>query len=442
MHSVVRAPSTVRAAKNAEAIAVLRRSALSLMDRLPSLTDRVVVLIQKQEPAYRSPALDPDGLWQEVHRSLQHNVGSLLRPGELREPARRCTWRIGADRAEQGLPLDALLHAFRIGGGAVWEDLLETAARLDPEGMRLLVHVAADVWNFVDEHCSLAADAYRKTERQLAWRRANRLRLMTDALLGGTTRISDLPEIAAALDLPEQGRYAVAVVTGDGTGPRPVPSAEPATEPSGEPVGEPGGDACPASQTAFQTVAGPEGGRSSGGIRVRWHATPEADFAIALLGPDGGPEDLVGALGPLSGRRVGVSSAVDGLAAVGEARRLAETALRSRPVAGDEVVLLHDHLPAALLVCSPELGAALTERVLGPVLRLEHTDRDLLLQTLTAWLECDESAQRAAARLCCHRNTVLNRLRRYERLTGRSLGRPREMVELSLALQARTLLSA
>ncbi|MFE2140143.1 PucR family transcriptional regulator, partial [Streptomyces sp. NPDC059466] len=85
-------------------------------------------------------------------------------------------------------------------------------------------------------------------------------------------------------------------------------------------------------------------------------------------------------------------------------------------------------------------GAARAERVLGPLLRLDPSDRDIMLETLTAWLACDGSAQRAARRLYCHRNTVLNRLRRCEQLTGRSLSRPSDVVELSLALAAHCLL--
>ncbi|MGV9234805.1 PucR family transcriptional regulator, partial [Streptomyces nigra] len=88
----------------------------------------------------------------------------------------------------------------------------------------------------------------------------------------------------------------------------------------------------------------------------------------------------------------------------------------------------------------PELGATLTEQVLGPLLRLDPADRDVMLDTLTAWFDCDGSAQRAGERLYCHRNTVLNRLRRCEQLTGRSLARPADVVEISLALTARRLL--
>ncbi len=137
--------------------------------------------------------------------------------------------------------------------------------------------------------------------------------------------------------------------------------------------------------------------------------------------------------------RIGIGNPVEGLAAVGEARRLADTALRICPAAGG-TVRLADHLPAALVVSSPELGRALADKVLGPLLGLEPADREVLLDTLTTWLACDGSAQRAGERLYCHRNTVLNRLRRCEQLTGRSLARPSDVVEVSLALTARALL--
>ncbi|MBN3928044.1 helix-turn-helix domain-containing protein [Streptomyces verrucosisporus] len=421
MHPVVRAPV------NAEAVAVLHRAARPLMDELPGLTDRVVELLCKEEPAYRAASVDQDELWHEVYRSLRHNVGSLLRPKELRDAARRCSWRIGADRAEQGLPLDALMRAFRLGGAVVWQSLVDRVTRHDPDGARLLVHVAAEVWDFVDEHCAVVAEAYRRTERRLAWRHGNRQRLMADALLEGTMRVADLTETSEALGLPERGRYAVVAVAGPG-------------------------------REAHRPLIR---SRVPEAVPILWHPRSDADLGIAVIGGDpaghGGPgepgdpdghgaadgllAELAGALPALPGLRTGVSFAVDGLARIGEARRLAETALRSAAPGGTPV-LLHEHLPAALLVSSPGLAAALAERVLGPVLRLEGADRDLLLDTLTAWMECDGSARRAGSRLFCHRNTVLNRLRRFEQLTGRSLGRPHEVAELSLALTARRVLQA
>jgi DNA-binding PucR family transcriptional regulator len=111
-------------------------------------------------------------------------------------------------------------------------------------------------------------------------------------------------------------------------------------------------------------------------------------------------------------------------------------ALLTCPPGTTDIVRLEERLPAALLVSQPELSARLVTDVFGPLLALAPADRALLVRTLEAWLECGGSAGRAAGRLYCHRNTVLNRLRRLERLTSRSLSRPRELIDMVLALDA------
>lgn len=404
-------PERLRSLADREAVEVLHRAARVLVASLPALTDRLVEALYEQEPGYRA-AIDADRseVWQEVHHSLRHNVGSLIQPREFREAAHRTSRWIGEIRAGQGVPLDAVLHAFRMGGAMVWQDLVDETARRDPDGVRLLVHVAADVWNFVDEHCGIVADAYRQAERRLSWRRENRQRLMVAALLDGTARIADLAEAAAMLGLPEQGRYAVLAVAGAPRGSQ-SDALPPLTLPASFP-----------------------------GAAVLWHPGPEASFAILpLQGPPGELSALAAALDVPAATRAGIGSAVEGLAALGDARRLAETALRACPGSGG-VVLLDEHLPDALVVSSPALGSALADRVLGPLDRLDPSDRDVIVETLTAWLDADGSAQRAGARLYCHRNTVLNRLRRFEQLTGRCLTRPRDAVEVSLALAGRRLL--
>ncbi|NEC17181.1 PucR family transcriptional regulator, partial [Streptomyces parvus] len=138
----------------------------------------------------------------------------------------------------------------------------------------------------------------------------------------------------------------------------------------------------------------------------------------------------------------GVSPVVGCLAELGAARRLAGTALLTCEPGSREIVRLDERLPAALLVSRPELSTRLLAEVFGPLLTLVPAERSLLVATLEAWLECGGSVGRAAARLGCHRNTVFNRLRRLERLTARSLSRPRELVDLVLALDVLRLSSA
>ncbi|MFB8104027.1 helix-turn-helix domain-containing protein [Streptomyces sp. NPDC056007] len=521
-HPVSPLPQRLRSLADREAVEVLHRAARVLVASLPVLTDRLVDALYEQEPGYRA-AIDADRgeVWQEVHHSLRHNVGSLIQPREYREAAHRTSRWIGEIRAEQGVPLDAVLHAFRMGGAMVWQDLVDETARRDPDDVRLLVHVAADVWNFVDEHCGIVGDAYRQAERRLSWRRENQQRLMIAALLDGTARIADLCEAAAMLGLPEQGRYAVLAVASAPGGPQQPGSIRPSlnlpsalapgaapdgrtgpegrsgsdgrTEPDGRTGSEgrtaldgrtasdgrsgaapgPGRDGRPhvvpspardwnphAAPSPVQDgrphvvpspapyaapTPSPDGPPHTPPVNAPlWHTGPDAEFAILrLTGQADDPGELraiAAALSAPAGTRAGIGSAVDGLAALGDARRLAETALRACPASGG-TVLLDEHLPDALVVSSPALGSALADRVLGPLDRLDPSDRDVIVETLTAWLDADGSAQRAGARLYCHRNTVLNRLRRFEQLTGRCLTRPRDAVEVSLALAARRLLA-
>ncbi|MFF2197150.1 helix-turn-helix domain-containing protein, partial [Streptomyces sp. NPDC058157] len=132
--------------------------------------------------------------------------------------------------------------------------------------------------------------------------------------------------------------------------------------------------------------------------------------------------------------RAGISPVVGSPAELAGARRLAALALRAAPPpAGSGAALLDERLPAALVAADPELAARLREVVLGPVLALPGQEARVLLVTLGTWLACQGSTTYAAQRLYCHRNTVSNRLRRLEHLTGRTLSDPAHVVELALA---------
>ncbi|MEU0938730.1 MULTISPECIES: helix-turn-helix domain-containing protein [unclassified Embleya] len=384
--------------------ALLRRAARVLPARLPELTDRLVAELQALEPAYLAGGVPPDELWQSAHEALRVGVAALaVWPREL-EGSRWASGRLARRRAEQGVPLEALLHAYRLGGVLLWQTLVEVAAEQEPDEVRLLVHVATDVWNFVDGHAGAIADAYRRVEAELTNRHDERVHALLDTLLDGRAPAADLAAAAAVLDLPERGRYAVVALRHPfpGTGVHDAPR-RPAPD----------------------------------GVRVVWRARMEGEFAVVLLGT-AGLDEVAETFGPATGSRAGISAIVDGLAALGRARRLAEIALRTCTADG-ECARLDERLPAALVASQPDLAHDLAARVLGPILALDPVDRDLLLGTLGAWLDCGGSAVRAGRRLFCHRNTVLNRLRRLEQLTGRELGLPRDLVELALALDAHRL---
>lgn len=93
-------------------------------------------------------------------------------------------------------------------------------------------------------------------------------------------------------------------------------------------------------------------------------------------------------------------------------------------------------LPEALLLSSPEVAGRLVAVWLGPLLALPPAELEPLLRTLEAWVATGGSTTHTAERVHCHRNTVLNRLRRIAALTGQERFDGVPPLELGLALRA------
>ncbi|HEX2312326.1 MAG TPA: helix-turn-helix domain-containing protein [Thermomonospora sp.] len=396
-------PSTVTVTRDItrdeELAAVAEAASRRLLERLPELTDRLVAEILADDPGYTT-VVPPDDLWQTVRDIVGESIDHMSRRALGEEPALSKAITIGRRRAEQGLPLESLLRAFRVGGRVCWEAMIEVVSADEPDALPALLRFASIVWHTNEIQSNAVAEAYRRTESDLLRRSGERVQALLDALLDGRGADGGLAKAAAAaLDLPMNGRYAVAVLR--------------------SPRRDPG-------------FARPE--RVSG-LRFVWRMRTDAEVAVVELG-DRHTEDVVAALEPLFDGQAGISPVVEGLAALGRARWLAEIALQTCAPGDRRVTRLDDRLPAALVVSQPELSGYLGSSVLGPLAELDPVDREVLLETLATWLDCEGSAARTASRLYCHRNTVFNRLRRLEQLTSRSLHRPRDVVELALALDA------
>ncbi|MFC7731297.1 PucR family transcriptional regulator [Actinomadura keratinilytica] len=378
--------------------AIVRRAVARLRKRLPDLAGRLVGEILSGEGGDR-PSGSREDLWEVCHTGLGHGLAAILDSGRGRADL---AWaeELGRRRAEQGLPLDRLLRSYRLAGTVFWDALVETVTEDDPAHVPALVRQATRTWQAIDQQSSTAAAAYHRTEYELLRRSVERVNAVVDALLEGRGDGGLIATAVSVLGLPPSGRYAVVMLRQD----EPVRLADPA----------------------------------AGGMRFIWRVRADAQVAVVDLG-EAGLDDLEAALRPHLRAHAGVSAVVDGLADLGSARWLAELALRTCRPGEPDIARIDRRLPEALLVSQPELAGRLHERVLGPLAELDPGTRDVLIETLTAWLECDGSAARAATRLYCHHNTVLNWLRRVENLTGRRLGRPRDLVEVVLALGSRHL---
>jgi DNA-binding PucR family transcriptional regulator len=134
--------------------------------------------------------------------------------------------------------------------------------------------------------------------------------------------------------------------------------------------------------------------------------------------------------------RVGVSPPLDHLEQAATARRLAEVALETVPAGQTGVACLSTRLAGAMVVSAPAMAAHVADTVLGRVFATSPKERAVLLETLQALLAQDCSPKQAAHVLGCHRNTVFKRMARIEELTGRRLDNPRDVTDLTLAVEA------
>ncbi|PRX47137.1 PucR-like helix-turn-helix protein [Prauserella shujinwangii] len=376
-----------------------------LSTRLDTLTDDLVADILAENPGYHDAALVT---LAELRRSCRTNLqrvlqilGNTVPPGDNPFDAAATT---GTRRAEQRVPLDSVLRSFRLGGRVIWRGMVRMAKEDDRVDRDRLLDVATTVWTVVDEASSEVARAYRHTELQLRRLDEHRRHALVGDLLRGRGREPGFAEQAGSeLGLPHDSAYVVLVadLAADGT---------------------PG-------------LAMPQDTLAGYGVRSVWE--PREQTMVGLVALE--RRDLTGVLDLLRGgvrARVGVSPAVPGLAEVGVGHDLARLALRTLPADGKGLAVLDERLPEALVARSPELADRLLHGVLGPLLRLPAAERDVLLTTLAEWLRSNRSAAATAARLYCHRNTVLNRLRRLEALLGRSMQDHEAGLALSLALIA------
>ncbi|WP_433365324.1 PucR family transcriptional regulator [Actinoplanes sp. CA-142083] len=96
---------------------------------------------------------------------------------------------------------------------------------------------------------------------------------------------------------------------------------------------------------------------------------------------------------------------------------------------------------SGLLVASEDVPLRdLAQELLRPLHDFDAAHSGSLVATLRAYLDADGSVAEVATRLIVHRNTVRYRIEQIERLTGRSLARTADRVQLWLALAASDLL--
>ena len=383
---------------------VVRDLSRALLPRIDEFAQRMADLIRSQEPLYAEGlAVGPDELRESCRENLVYVFGRLAGEPNIGTEAPRTT---GSRRAEAGVPLSALLQAFRVGGRLVWDLLVEHA---DEQTQDALLRCAADIWAVSDDLAAAATEAYRGTSAD----RARHDRQLRSALFNGLLdgRLGDgshLWESAAALKLTQHGTFVV------------VAAECPA----------PGEEALPGIEDLLRRHD----------VVSAWRLDAQQQEGLVVVRPRFDAAQLCRELAGRALGRVGVSEPYGNLEHTAPALRQARLACAAATPHTTDLVRFDQEPVAVLLVSAPDAAESTARRILGPVLDLPDDDRAVTIDTARVWIASAGSTSTAAAQLHLHRNTVRYRLRRLEELTNRSLAKPLDLAELHVALECARML--
>ncbi len=361
-----------------------------------SVADQMVATFRSQISGYRRLP-EPVVMGQIVaiaRRNVELFFRSILEGQEPSDADLRPFRESAKDRAAEGMPLEDLLHAYRLGGRIGWQAVV-AAAREDERAS--LLGGAERLMDYVDSVSAAVAQAYLDERQHLVSEEERRLRDLFDAIVGNAPLRPGLRELAERMELPLGELY------------RPFAQTVP------------GAAAYEHGQLAAElrrrgVLALTEGDRVSGLAPEDHGDTLAVDGALIAIADPTPRAELADALEEVRmlvdlGRRLGRSGEL-------------------RP---------EEHVAELLLARSPRLAAMLRERALGPLERHAPRRGSDLLETLTVFLDCQLDRRKAAERLHVHPNTLDYRLRRAEELTGLRLSRPEDLTLVSLALKQRAL---
>jgi PucR C-terminal helix-turn-helix domain/GGDEF-like domain len=372
-----------------------------MLARAPELGEALADRLFREIDAYRDgTVVSKDEVAASCEANLTFVFHSLAGHTDVDVSAAEQT---GITRALTGVPLPALMTAYRIGFRFMWEETL-AAARAARIPVESILEVAARVFTAQDTFTQAMSSAYRQQLTAQILEQEEERSALVEALL--SRRITDsqsLWEAADLLRLPTTGPYVV------------VAAELPA-------IGKLG---LPAIENKLATRD----------IRSAWRLLSDLHVGIVHVRIRDTVDTLIAVLRHAATVRVGVSPPFHDLAETSDALRFARLAVTGKP-SPDSLVTVFDDTPLAIAaVSAPEVMAKIRSSVLKGLNKLPPAERTILLDTFQAWLEEGGSANDTATKIFCHPNTVRHRLRRIEELTGRSLSRPTDIAELCLAFE-------
>src|SRR5918992_3236637 len=368
-----------------------------LEPELDAVTDEILNTIAREVPDYARPLEGAfgEGVRTGVTEALHQFVELIRSPSGARGGGREVYVALGRGELRQGLTLDALQSAYRVGARVAWRRLAAAATRagVAPGVLSLL---AESIFAYIEELSADSVEGYAEARAQLEDQRRRRRRELVAMLLRDPPADgADLRAGAAAAGwrLPR----AAATV------------------------------ACSEGELDELTRRLPPDTLSAGVDGLGCIVLPDADgpgrrgqFERALR---------TGAQGP--------TTPLSGLAGSWSLARAARRAIEAGLLGREGLVRVDEALLALLLFENRELIERIAARRLAPFEELSPKARRRMEETTLAFVQHQGNAAAMARALGLHAQTARYRLGRLRELLGHELDDPDARFELELSLRAR-----
>ena len=324
-------------------------------------------------------------------RGLQHGIDG--RNGRAERLA--IATDVGVTRARAGIPIESLMTAIRLDFSILWGELISLASDADAG---LLVRHADRVWNIVDAYASQTQSTYM-AERQRMQNEASSVRQAYVAALFGeiSPPAEMLSQIAGELRIAQTDPLCVAVAIGE-------------------------------EMAGLRVVVAAAAHRDA---EIFTHHL--GDGLVAFWRCDERPGSAVQeAASQISLLRVGLVETVEAIADLPDAaRRARELALLLTPQDNQALTMTIAWARIARRRLGAS-GASITADVDAALAHCGSAEKTRLIEAVRVYLASGSIAA-SAETLFCHRNTLMNRLRRFADITGVDVTVPRQAARLVVA---------
>lgn len=310
---------------------------------------------------------------------------------------------LGSKRARAGIPPESLTSAVRLDFSILWAELLEIAA---PDDAGLLASRVDQVWQVVDEfaartHMSYLIERVRMAQEESSIQREFIARLFNQSTLSAETS----SQVGSALGISPDSWCGLVAASGEAGGRLRTASAQ-------------FGSGLQLRHRLFL--------HESGGTTYLFWPLPAPRAVPRAVAPD---QLLPAALADIP---CGYVPEAHGLRALPAAARTAESlAALLRP--NDAGPLSADAAWARLANQNlQDAGLDLAAQVEEALEECRGGERERLMETVRHFLSTGNITA-TAEQLFCHRNTILNRLNRFQELTGIDLTVPSKAARLVVA---------